>query len=252
MAAAAGGASTAVVAAAQPATRFSSELTLERLRALMAEFADARDWAQYHTPRNLALALTGECGELAEIFQWRGDAGAAPGLPGWSARDVEHVGEELSDVLLYTVRLADRCGIDLAAAALAKLRKNAAKYPAEQARGRSDKYTAYITAPAPQPGDAAAGSGAAASGEGSSSSSAGAGAAAPAPAATCARLATPPAVHGHGARAASSTAAAAAKPLQCPPHCEQCRADRFEGIVVSLGVALLTMAVPVGMIMLLK
>jgi dCTP diphosphatase len=122
---------------------FSPDVTLEALRGAMASFAAEREWQRYHTPRNLCLALVGEAGELAELFQWRGDDGAAPGVPGWSARDVEHLGEELSDVLLYLVRLADVCGVDLAAAALRKMRLNAAKYPADRARGRSDKYTAY-------------------------------------------------------------------------------------------------------------
>lgn len=81
--------------------------------------------------------------ELSELFQWRGDAGAGPGLPEFSPEDRGRVGEELSDVLLYTLRLADVCGIDLAAASRAKLAANAAKYPAALCRGRADKYTAY-------------------------------------------------------------------------------------------------------------
>lgn len=83
----------------------------------------------------------GEVGELSEIFQWCGEV--RPGLPDFSPEKVQHVGEELSDCLLYLVRLADRCGIDLAAAALAKIRKNEAKYPADACKGSSAKYTAY-------------------------------------------------------------------------------------------------------------
>ncbi len=108
----------------------------------MQQFSADRNWDQFHTPRNLLLALTGEVGELAEIFQWRGEV--APGLPEFTFEDKMHVGEELSDVLLYLVRLADRCGIDLAEAVTKKLEKNAAKYPAEACKGKSDKYTAYI------------------------------------------------------------------------------------------------------------
>ena len=129
-------------AAAPGGTRFSAA-SLESLRADMSAFAGEREWDGFHTPRNLLLALTGEVGELAELFQWRGDAGAAPGLPGWNARDAEHLGEELSDVLLYLVRLADRCGVDLAAAAARKMALNRIKYPADRARGSSQKYTAY-------------------------------------------------------------------------------------------------------------
>ena len=69
----------------------------------------------------------GEVGELSEIFQWRGEVDR--GLPNWEASDKEHLGEELSDVLLYLIRLADICGIDLADAASKKIVKNAIKYP---------------------------------------------------------------------------------------------------------------------------
>lgn len=117
-------------------------VSLQLLRLDMQQFSADRNWDQFHTPRNLLLALTGEVGELAEIFQWRGEV--APGLPEFTFEDKMHVGEELSDVLLYLVRLADRCGIDLAEAVTKKLEKNAAKYPAEACKGKSDKYTAYI------------------------------------------------------------------------------------------------------------
>eukprot|EP01122_Echinamoeba_exundans_P006514 TRINITY_DN1851_c0_g1_i3.p1 TRINITY_DN1851_c0_g1~~TRINITY_DN1851_c0_g1_i3.p1 ORF type:complete len:165 (+),score=8.01 TRINITY_DN1851_c0_g1_i3:57-497(+) len=90
---------------------FDNSVTLESLRNALKSFARERDWEQYHTPRNLALALVGEVGELCEIFQWRADAELSPGLPGWSPADKEHLGEELSDVLLYLIRLADRCQI---------------------------------------------------------------------------------------------------------------------------------------------
>jgi dCTP diphosphatase len=75
----------------------SSSVTLARLRSDVAAFAEARDWNQFHTPRNLTLALTGEVGELAECFQWRADGDCAPGLPSWSEADKHHLGEELSD-----------------------------------------------------------------------------------------------------------------------------------------------------------
>lgn len=122
---------------------FKPAVTLEQLRAAMQAFADERDWAQFHTPRNLMMAMTGEVGELSELFMWKHDAGAAPGLPSWTAAEKEHLGEELSDVLLYLIRLSDRCGIDLPSAAIAKMAKNAKKYPADAARGSSAKYTAY-------------------------------------------------------------------------------------------------------------
>lgn len=117
------------------------KVTLEELREKMAEFARERDWDQFHSPRNLLLALVGEVGELSEIFQWRGEV--PRGLPGWDEADKLHLGEELSDVLLYLVRLADVCGVDLGRAAHRKLQINAAKYPAGRCRGSSKKHTQY-------------------------------------------------------------------------------------------------------------
>ena len=117
------------------------QVTLLELRDRSREFAAQRDWEQYHTPRNLALAMVGEVGELCECFQWKGEV--EPGLKDWSDQERTHLGEEMSDVLLYLVRLADRCGIDLGAATLAKLEKNAQKYPAARVHGSSKKYNEY-------------------------------------------------------------------------------------------------------------
>lgn len=107
-------------------TPFSSDIKLDDLRQAMAVFCNERGWERFHTPRNLLLAMTGEVGELAEIFQWRGEC-APFCAQTWSERDREHLGEELSDVLLYLVRLSDRCGIDLATAALRKMALNRKK-----------------------------------------------------------------------------------------------------------------------------
>ena len=116
-------------------------LDVEALRLRIADFARERDWDQFHTPRNILLALVGEVGELAECFQWKSEV--ARGLPEFSDNERTHVGEELADVLIYTVRLADVCGISLNDCVPRKVALNAKKYPADQARGRSDKYTAY-------------------------------------------------------------------------------------------------------------
>ncbi|XP_038897239.1 dCTP pyrophosphatase 1 [Benincasa hispida] len=102
-------------------------VSLEVLRMKMAEFSKERNWDRFHSPRNLLLALVGEVGELSEIFQWKGEV--PKGLPEWEEEEKKHLGEELSDVLLYLVRLSDICGIDLAKAALRKLELNAIKYP---------------------------------------------------------------------------------------------------------------------------
>ncbi|KAE8699564.1 dCTP pyrophosphatase 1 [Hibiscus syriacus] len=101
---------------------------LDILKQKMANFAKERDWDQFHSPRNLLLALVGEVGELSEIFQWKGEV--PKGLPDWKEEEKVHLGEELSDVLLYLVRLSDICGIDLGKAALRKVELNAIKYPA--------------------------------------------------------------------------------------------------------------------------
>ncbi|KAG6622758.1 XTP3-transactivated protein [Phytophthora cinnamomi] len=123
----------------QPA-KFEETMTLESLRKRIADFADERDWNQFHTPRNLLLALNGEVGELCEIFQWKGEV---KNTADWSAREKEHLGEEISDVLIYLVRLADKCDVNLPAALNDKIAKNARKYPAELVRGSSKKYNEY-------------------------------------------------------------------------------------------------------------
>ncbi|GMI76209.1 hypothetical protein like AT3G25400 [Hibiscus trionum] len=108
-------------------------VSLHLLKQKMADFAKERDWDRFHSPRNLLLAMVGEVGELSEIFQWKGEV--PRGLPDWKEEEKVHLGEELSDVLLYLVRLSDICGIDLGEAALRKVELNAIKYPA------SKKYT---------------------------------------------------------------------------------------------------------------
>ena len=102
--------------------------TLTLLRERTRAFADARDWEQYHTPKNLAMALSVEVAELAEHFQWL-KTGAPEEL---DARSREGIRHELADVLLYLVQLADRSGVDLRTAALEKMELNALKYPAPQ------------------------------------------------------------------------------------------------------------------------
>ncbi|KAJ4747018.1 dCTP pyrophosphatase 1 [Rhynchospora pubera] len=106
-----------------------ADISLKELSRRLQDFADERDWEQYHSPRNLLLAMVGEVGELSEIFMWRGEV--PKGLPNWEEADKEHLGEELSDVLLYLIRLSDMCGIDLGDAATKKIVKNAVKYPAK-------------------------------------------------------------------------------------------------------------------------
>ena len=94
-----------------------------------------------HTPRNLILALVGEVGELAECFQWKGEV--TNGLPEMTEAEKVHVGEEMSDVLLYLIRLSDVCGINLSKAVVSKLAKNSLKYQVSACKGSSAKYTEY-------------------------------------------------------------------------------------------------------------
>lgn len=111
---------------------------LHDLRDELRAFAAARDWDQFHSPRNLATALAVEAAELLEPFQWLGDEQGRDPPPETRVA----VEEEMADVLLYLVRLADKLDVDLAAAARAKIVKNAAKYPVDKSRGSSRKYDA--------------------------------------------------------------------------------------------------------------
>ena len=107
------------------------------LREALRRFADERDWEQFHSPKNLAMALSVEAAELLEHFQWLTEEQSRRPRP----RELEKMREEMADVLLYLVRLADRLGVDLAHAASAKMKLNAKKYPVRKARGNSRKYT---------------------------------------------------------------------------------------------------------------
>jgi len=110
---------------------------LETLRQQLRDFSTARDWDQFHSPKNLAMALSAEAGELLEIFQWlteQQSQSLAPETKGAAA-------DEIADVLLYLIRLADQLDIDPVGAAQRKLEANERKYPADKARGNSKKYT---------------------------------------------------------------------------------------------------------------
>ena len=110
---------------------------LEELRDKLRVFAAERDWDQFHSPKNLAAALAVEASELLEHFQWLTEEQSRQLPP--DALDA--VKAEVADVLLYMIRISDKLGIDLIAAANAKMILNAAKYPVEKARGTSKKYT---------------------------------------------------------------------------------------------------------------
>ena len=106
-------------------------MDLDDLTRRMRAFTDARDWGRFHDLKSLTLALAGEVGEVAELVQWLPAEQASTADDGLR----ERLGDELADVLLYLVRLADVAGVDLAAAASAKLERNEVRFPAEPYRG---------------------------------------------------------------------------------------------------------------------
>ena len=113
--------------------------SLDALRQRLREFAEARAWERYHTPKNLAMALAVEAAELLEPFQWL----TAEQSQNLSAEQHEAVRQEIADVLIYLTRLADLLQIDLLDAAAAKLVINARKYPIDRAHGNALKYSAF-------------------------------------------------------------------------------------------------------------
>lgn len=110
--------------------------TIAQMRSRIAAFNEERDWAQYHCPRNLAMSVVVEAGELLELYLWSEDDGPQPAVASRSPR----VTEEAADVAICLLNLCERVGIDLAAAVDAKLAMNAEKYPVDRARGRMEKH----------------------------------------------------------------------------------------------------------------
>ncbi|MBS1145103.1 MAG: nucleotide pyrophosphohydrolase [Proteobacteria bacterium] len=114
---------------------------ISALTAAVAAFRDARDWRQFHTLRNLITSLNLEASELLELTQWKSDA-EVEALTA-DPQTAEALRDECADILLYLLLIADKTGIDLAAAAQAKLVKNAEKYPVDKAYGSRAKYTEF-------------------------------------------------------------------------------------------------------------
>ncbi len=114
-------------------------MDLKQLQQTLQDFADEREWNQFHSPKNLSMALIAEAAELVEHFQWLTEEQSA-NLP---KDKLAEVSEEVADIFLYLARLADRLGIDLMAAAEHKIELNHQKYPADKVRGSSKKYTEY-------------------------------------------------------------------------------------------------------------
>ncbi len=113
--------------------------SLGQLNTRLLQFARERDWEQFHTPKNLAMALAGEAGELLEHFQWLTETQSAD-LDADKQRAVAH---ELADILSYLIRLSERLGIDLIAATEEKIAINAQRYPVEKVRGDARRASEY-------------------------------------------------------------------------------------------------------------
>jgi NTP pyrophosphatase (non-canonical NTP hydrolase) len=103
---------------------------IDNITAALRQFRDERDWAQFHNPKDLAIALSIEAGELLELFLWKSAAAA----------DQDKLKDELADVLAYAFMLADHYGLDVTEIMQAKLAKNKEKYPVEKAKGSAKKY----------------------------------------------------------------------------------------------------------------
>jgi dCTP diphosphatase len=114
-------------------------LDLEKLRMELRRFAKARAWEKYHSPKNLSMALAVEASELLERFQWLTEEQSRS----LSAKDLRAIEEEIADVQIYLVRLADKIGVDVGNAVKRKMRMNRSRYPARLVRGSARKYTHY-------------------------------------------------------------------------------------------------------------
>lgn len=112
---------------------------LDEIKEKLRQFAIARDWDQFHSPKNLSMALAGEVGELLELFQWLTEEQSN----NLSREQRGAVEEEVADVFLYLLRLADKLGVDLLKAANSKIIINEQKYPVDKVKGSPKKYTEY-------------------------------------------------------------------------------------------------------------
>lgn len=116
-----------------------SKINISRLRRLAQDFVDERDWNKYHNPKDLAISIAIEAAELMEIFQWAGPKEVAKMME--NAEKIVSIKEELADVMILCLNLANTLNIDVSQAISEKIKKNKAKYPAELFRGNYRKYT---------------------------------------------------------------------------------------------------------------
>ncbi len=113
-------------------------MNLSEIRKRLAQFAQARNWDQFHTPKNLSMALAAEAAELLEIFQWLADEQSKNIVN--DEKEMAQIREEIADVFIYLVRLSDKLGVDIEKAVEEKIKLNEKKYPVELAKGNATKY----------------------------------------------------------------------------------------------------------------
>jgi len=114
-------------------------MDIEAIRGRLKEFAEARDWEKFHSPKNLAMALSAEAGELLEVFQWLTEEESRnPDQKALAAAK-----EELADVIIYAIRLADKLGVDVGRAVEEKITANGKKYPVDKSKGNAKKYDEF-------------------------------------------------------------------------------------------------------------
>lgn len=116
-------------------------MDIKKLQTILREFAAERDWEKFHTPKNLVMALTGEAGELTEIFQWVSEEESFHVFDDIKIKT--ELMDEMADVQIYLLRLADILGVDIEKACYKKIEKNKKKYPAHLVKGSAKKYTEY-------------------------------------------------------------------------------------------------------------
>ena len=117
--------------------RSYKEMDINAIKERLREFADARDWDKFHSPKNLAMALSAEAGELLEVFQWLTEEESRNP----DKKVLARANEELADVIIYAIRLADKLNVDISRAVEEKIESNGEKYPVEKSKGNAQKYS---------------------------------------------------------------------------------------------------------------
>ena len=124
-----------------PGQNWAMPDSLQNASQAISDFAESRDWDQFHSVRNLILALVGEVGELAEVLQWKNDSDAAKYLQSQDGKD--KITEEVADVAIYLIRICQKLNVDLVQLIAKKIEINESKYPVSLSKGNAKKYTEF-------------------------------------------------------------------------------------------------------------